>query len=114
MKLGNIKIFIYVFALLLINTLPIFSVDKIESVPLINLEELSPTFEEDKEVLEKTEDQNTNLNNINSTSEEIKAQKNDKIFIFIRITFVPMRSLVSVDNFLFSPVYVIIFVSSDT
>ena len=49
MKLGNIKIFIYVLALLLINTLPIFSIDKIESVPLINLEELSPTFEEDKD-----------------------------------------------------------------
>ena len=53
MKLGNLKIFIIVFALLNINTLPSFSVDKIESVPIINLEDLSPTFEEDKDELEK-------------------------------------------------------------
>ena len=53
MKLGNLKIFIIVFAMLNINTLPTFSVDKIESVPLINLEDLSPTFEEDKDKLEK-------------------------------------------------------------
>ena len=55
MKLGNFKIFIYVFALLLINTLVVFSADKIESVPLINLEDLSPTFEEEKDELEKIE-----------------------------------------------------------
>ena len=84
MKFGNLKIFIFLFTLFSANTLPIIAADKIESVPLINLEELLPTFEEDKEVLEKTEDQNTNLNNINSTSEEIKAQKNDKIFINIK------------------------------
>ena len=62
MKLGNLKIIIYVFALLHINTLPIFSIDKIESVPLINLEDLSPTFEEDKDELEKVDEKNTNLN----------------------------------------------------
>ena len=84
MKLGNLKIFIFVYILFFINILPIYAVDEIESVPLINLEELSPTFEEDKDVLEKIEDQNTNLNNINSTSEEIKAQKNDKIYINIK------------------------------
>ena len=83
MKFGNLKIFIFLFTLFSANTLPIIAADKIESVPLINLEELLPTFEEDKEVLEKIEDQNTNLNNINSTSEEIKAQKNDKIYINI-------------------------------
>ena len=53
MKLGNLKIFIIVFAIFNINILPTFSVDKIESVPLINLEDLSPTFEEDKDELEK-------------------------------------------------------------
>ena len=84
MKFGNLKIFIFLFTLFSANTLPIIAADKIKSVPLINLEELSPTFEEDKEVLEKIEDQNTNLNNINSTSEEIKAQKNDKIYINIK------------------------------
>ena len=47
MKLG--KISVIVFILFLIKTTILFGDDKIESVPLINLEELSPTFEEDKD-----------------------------------------------------------------
>ena len=52
MKLGNLKIFILI-VVFFFNTSSLFSEDKIESVPLINLEELSPTFEEDKDELEK-------------------------------------------------------------
>ena len=81
MKLGNFKIFIYVFVLLLINTLPVFSVDKIESVPLINLEDLSPTFDEDKDELEKIDKKNINLNKSEDSFEEPKTQKNEKIYI---------------------------------
>ena len=84
MKLGNLKIFIIVFAMLNINTLPTFSVDKIESVPLINLEDLSPTFEEGKDELEKIDEENTNLNKIEDISEESKTQKNEKIYINIK------------------------------
>jgi hypothetical protein len=81
MKLGNLKIIIYVFALLHINTLPIFSIDKIESVPLINLEDLSPTFEEEKDELEKIEEKNSNLNESEDAFESSKTQKNEKIYI---------------------------------
>ena len=84
MKLGNLKIFIIVYAILNINTLPTFSVDKIESVPIINLEDLSPTFEEDKDELEKIDEKNTNLNKIEDISEESKTQKNEKIYINIK------------------------------
>ena len=84
MKLGNFKIFIYVFVLLLINTLPIFSIEKIESVPLINLEDLSPTFEEDKDELEKEDEKNTNLNKSKNTFENSKTQKNEKIYINLK------------------------------
>ena len=84
MKFGNLKIFIFLFTLFSANTLPIFAADKIESVPLINLEELSPTFEEDKDVLEKIEDQNTNLNNTNNVPEESKTVESDKIYINIK------------------------------
>ena len=84
MKLGNFKIFIYAFALLLINTLPVFSVDKIESVPLINLEDLSPTFEEDKDELEKVEESNNNLNNNQDIPKETKSEKNNKIYINLK------------------------------
>ena len=70
--------------MLSVNTLPVFAVDKIESVPLINLEELSPTFEEDKDILEKIEDQNTSLDSIKNTTEENETKKNDKIYINIK------------------------------
>jgi|TARA_B100000315_G_scaffold248894_1_gene279343 hypothetical protein len=84
MKLGNLKIIIYVFALLHINTLPIFSVDKIESVPLINLEDLSPTFEEGKDELEKVDEKNTTINENENTLESPEIQENEKIYINLR------------------------------
>jgi len=84
MRFGNLKIIIIVFFLLNINTLPTFSVDKIESVPLINLEDLSPTFEEDKDELEKIDEKDTNLNKIENISEESKTQKDEKIYINIK------------------------------
>ena len=83
MKLGNLKIFIFLFVLFFVNILSIFAEDKIQSVPLINLEELSPTFEEDKDELEGIEEQNTNLNNNAAIYEENKTQENDKIYINI-------------------------------
>ena len=79
MKLGNFKFF----CLLLISTNTLFALaeDKIESVPLINLEELSPTFEEDKTELEKIEDKNIILNKSEDISSESKSVKNDKIYV---------------------------------
>ena len=83
MKLGNLKNFIFLFTLIFINVSPLFAVDEIKSVPLINLEELSPTFEEDKDILEKADDQNANLNNTKNIPEENEVYKNDKIYINI-------------------------------
>ena len=80
MKLGNIKILFY-FILILTNSLTVFAEDKIESVPLINLEELSPTFEEDKTELEKIEDKNINLNESGNNTGESKSAENNKIYI---------------------------------
>ena len=53
MRLGNFKNIFLCFLLILTNTFFVFAEDVIETVPLINLEELSPTFEEDKDELEK-------------------------------------------------------------
>ena len=69
--------------MIFINNPPLLAVDEIKSVPLINLEELSPTFEEDKDVLEKADDQNANLNNTQNIPEENEVYKNDKIYINI-------------------------------
>ena len=85
MKLGNFKIIIFVFILFLISTLSVFSADKIESVPLINLEDLSPTFEEDKNELEKVEEKDTNLNKNEDIFEEPKTKKNEKVYINLKV-----------------------------
>ena len=79
MKLGNFKFFCLFF--ILTNTFFVLAEDKIESVPLINLEELSPTFEEDKTELEKIEDKNITLNKSEDISIESKSAKNDKVYI---------------------------------
>ena len=84
MKLGNHKFFIFLFTLFFLYTPSILATDKIESVPLINLEELSPTFEEDKDELEETEDQNNNLDTIKKTPEEDVTKKDGKIYVNIK------------------------------
>ena len=84
MKLGNFNFFFLCFVLILINTLFVFAEDKIESVPLINLEELSPTFEEDKIELENMEDKNITLNVSEDISSESKSLKDDKIYINLK------------------------------
>ena len=83
MRLGNFKKIFLCFFLILINTLFVFAEDKIESVPLINLEEISPTFEEDKTELEETEDKNITLNKTNNISDESKPTKSDKVYIHL-------------------------------
>ena len=83
MKLGYLKKFFLCFTLVLTNTFFVFAEDRIESVPLINLEELSPTFEEDKDELEK-EEGNIVLNQNEEISKESKSTINDKIFINLK------------------------------
>ena len=69
------------FLLTLANACFVFAEDKIESVPLINLEELSPTFEEDKDELENMEDKNIALNKNDNISSDSKSVKDDKVYI---------------------------------
>ena len=83
MKLGNLKFFIFLLVFFYANILFSFAEDSIQSVPLINLEELSPTFEEDKDELEVVDDKNTELNYIESDQKEDKIQKDQKIYIHI-------------------------------
>ena len=84
MKLGKFKTFIFVFVFLLINNKFVFAADKIQTVPLINLEELSPTFEEDKDELEKIEKTNLNLDNTENSIEKSNKKKSDKIYINLK------------------------------
>ena len=81
MKLGNFKFFFLCFLLILTNAYFVFAADKIESVPLINLDELSPTFEEGKTELEKVEDKANTLNESENITDVSKSVKNDKVYI---------------------------------
>ena len=81
MKLGNLKFFFLSFVFLLSSTLAVFTEDKIEVVPLTNLEELSPTFEEDKDELESMEDKNVILNKKSNVSDDYKSEKSNKVYI---------------------------------
>jgi len=81
MKLGKINFFFLYVLLISITTTFIVAEEKIGSVPLINLEELSPTFEEDKIELEKVEEKNEILKENNDSLTESKSDKNEKIYI---------------------------------
>ena len=84
MKLGNFKIFILCFTVIISNIAFVLAEDKIKLVPLINLEELSPTFEEDKDELEKIEEKKILLNKKEKVSDSLKPSKNDKIYVNLK------------------------------
>ena len=77
---GNFKFFLFFF-LILTNVSFVLAEVEIESIPLINLEELSPTFEEDKDELENMEDKNITLNKNDNISSDSKSVKGDKVYI---------------------------------
>jgi len=83
MRLGKLKTYTFVLFFFLCNTITLLAVDKIESVPLINLEELSPTFEEDKDILEEKDDQNISLQSEENIGEEKSTEITDKVYINI-------------------------------
>ena len=84
MKLGKYKILILFIILFSVKNSFVFAADKIETVPLINLEELSPTFEEDKNELEEAEDKNIDINTNDATTNLDQSSKDKKIYINIK------------------------------
>ena len=81
MKLGILKFLYFFLILFFCSTFQLFAEDKIETVPLINLEDLSPTFEEDKDELEKIENKNVNTIENNNISNEKKIDKKNKVYV---------------------------------
>ena len=76
MKLGNLSKNFFISVLFLTQISLLYADDKIQSVPLINLEELSPTFEEDKTELEKIDENNTNINATENITNDEKLNSN--------------------------------------
>ena len=85
MKLGNFRKSFFIFILIFFLTIPmsIFAADKIETVPLINLEDLSPTFEEDKDELEKIDD-NVLLKVKKTEETNTKSNVDNKIYVNLK------------------------------
>jgi len=82
MKLGNINFFLI--TVFFLYTFTSYADDKIKLVPLINLEELSPTFEEDKTELEKLEEKNSYTNITNNSLNETDLVTDGKIYINLK------------------------------
>ena len=82
MNLGKYKIFNILFFFLFIY--PALSADKIDTVPLINLEELSPTFEEEDSELEKLDNSTTKIKEEDSLLSETDINEKNKIYINIK------------------------------
>ena len=83
MKLGILKIFLIFVTFNFTNLSFVFADDKINTVPLINLEELSPTFEEDKIELEKLEKKSISSNINNEILDSSTILENEKIYVNI-------------------------------
>ena len=82
MKLGNINFFLI--AAFFLYTFTSYSDDKIKLVPLINLEELSPTFEEGKIELEQSEEKNSYDNTTDNSLNEADLATDGKIYINLK------------------------------
>ncbi len=81
MKIGKFNLYFSFIFLILFNISFTKADDKIESVPLINLEELSPTFEEDKDELEKFDEKTTILKKNDTEFESKITIKSDIVYI---------------------------------
>ena len=81
MKLGKINKKLILIILFFLNFSFLTAEEKIQSVPLINLEELSPTFEEDKDQLDQIEERSTNIVSNTTIENEEKLEDNGKVVI---------------------------------
>ena len=81
MRLGKIKIVFILnfFFIFFINSS--FSLDKVQIVPLINLEDIEATFEEEKNELEKIEEDNVISTTTDTESNILDTNKSGKIFV---------------------------------
>ena len=117
MIFGNLKIFVLASIVFFLNFYSVFAEDKIESVPLINLQDLSPTFDEDKEQLESKKffgpleinALKCQISETNETSDtvaylqvkDLSIKDNNQVFLFNGWTFASSPTLQSIDH----PVY---------
>ena len=81
MKPGKYKNIIILILSISLSSEIVFAEEKIQSVPLINLEELSPTFEEDKDELESTLDKKSINIEGEENTELFNSNIDDKVYV---------------------------------
>jgi len=84
MNLGRYKFTILLFAFILSSNSYILAEDKIQSVPLVNLEDLSPTFEEEKDELEKIDESQSNVKKTDTIEKNKKKNNDNKIYVNLK------------------------------
>mgnify|MGYP001315268163 FL=1 len=85
MKFGNIKKILILGLLLIFFPTLAYSVDKVEMAPIINLEDISATFEEEKDELEKVDEETAYSTETNIATSEISEKiKSDKIYVSLK------------------------------
>ena len=85
MKFGNIKKILILSLLLIFFSTSAYSTDKVQMVPVINLEDISATFEEEKDELEKVDEDTSYATEVNITDSETSEKiKSDKIYVSLK------------------------------
>ena len=85
MKFGNIKKILILSLLLIFFSTSAYSTDKVQMVPVINLEDISATFEEEKDELEKVDEETSYATEVNITDSETSEKiKSDKIYVSLK------------------------------
>jgi len=85
MKFGNIKKIFFLGSLLMFFSISAYSADKVQMAPVINLEDIAATFEEEKDELEKADEETSYSTDTSiATSETSEEIKSDKIYVSLK------------------------------
>ena len=84
MKLGDIKKILILSVTLIFFFINSYALDKIKSAPIINLEDISPTFEEEKDELEKFEEEKVIPTETSIETDISDSDKSGKILVNLK------------------------------
>ena len=84
MKHGKLNFVILIILIFLAYNHTLFAEEKIQSVPLVNLEDLSPTFEEEKDELESTQNNSNTISNNEKIIDNNDLTEDSRIYVNLK------------------------------
>ena len=84
MKHGKLNFVILIILIFLVYNQTLFAEEKIQSVPLVNLEDLSPTFEEEKDELESTQNNSNTISNNEKIIDNNDLTEDSRIYVNLK------------------------------